>query len=235
MIPLEKSEAETRERGAVLSPSCAQRKCIFFVAQGGSASRGRRSPLSKKRFATLGSFSRIPSSALRSGRWPPVRLLSGGSPPFSSSLSCPFLHSAPILDATRPSPEASAIAKDMPRQAPSAMRNSRPRRRPHAMHAAARCEGRPRNEATAGDGRRCADASFFSIPTVRNASSRGSLWKRRTWITSSLTGDARSFSSMRRTFRRFAMSATLGRLPRRTAASGIERNDVFGYARSCRV
>lgn len=55
MIPFEKSEAETRERGAVLSPSCAQRKCIFFVAQGGSASRGRRSPLSKKRFATLGS------------------------------------------------------------------------------------------------------------------------------------------------------------------------------------
>lgn len=56
MIPFEKSEAETRERGAMLSPSCAQRKCIFFVAQGGSASRGRRSPFCNKLFATLGSF-----------------------------------------------------------------------------------------------------------------------------------------------------------------------------------
>lgn len=56
MIPFEKSEAETRERGAMLSPSCAQRKCNFFVAQRGSASRGRRSPFCNKLFATLGSF-----------------------------------------------------------------------------------------------------------------------------------------------------------------------------------
>lgn len=58
MIPFEKSEAETRERGAMLSPSCAQRKCNFFVAQRGSASRGRRSPFCNKLFATLGSFFR---------------------------------------------------------------------------------------------------------------------------------------------------------------------------------
>lgn len=169
MIPFEKSEAETRERGAVLSPSCAQRKCIFFVARGGSASCGRRSPFCKKLFATLGSFSRIPSSALRSGRWPPVRLLSGGSPPFSSSLSCPFLHSAPILDATRPSPEASATAKDMPRQVPNATLNSRPRRKRGARNVVARCGEPLHRGAMAADGRHFADASFFSIPIVRNA------------------------------------------------------------------
>lgn len=169
MIPFEKSEAETRERGAVLSPSCAQRKCIFFVARGGSASCGRRSPFCKKLFATLGSFSRIPSSALRSGRWPPVRLLSGGSPPFSSSLSCPFLHSAPILDATRPSPEASATAKDMPRQVPNATLNSRPRRRLHAMSVGARREERPRNVAMVDDGRRFGSASSCSILIAKSA------------------------------------------------------------------
>lgn len=49
-IPFEKSEAETRDWGAVLSPSCAQRKCNFFVAQRGSASRGRRSPFLQKAF-----------------------------------------------------------------------------------------------------------------------------------------------------------------------------------------
>lgn len=57
-IPFEKSEAETRDWGAMLSPSCAQRKCKFFVAQRESASRGRRSPFCRRLFATLGSFSR---------------------------------------------------------------------------------------------------------------------------------------------------------------------------------
>lgn len=166
MIPFEKSEAETRERGAMLSPSCAQRKCIFFVAQRGLASCGRRSPFCRRLFATLGSFADSSSLAPCGGPFF-TSVLRGHR--FSSSLLCPFSHSAPILDATRPSPEASAIAKDMPRQAPSAMRNSRPRRRLHAMSVGARREERPRNVAMVDDGRHFADASFFSIPIARNA------------------------------------------------------------------
>lgn len=89
MIPFEKSEAETRERGAVLSPSCAQRKCIFFVAQGGSASRGRRSPFCKKGFATLGSFLFVLffDPELRAG----ARTDSPRVPAFSSFTAMPLL------------------------------------------------------------------------------------------------------------------------------------------------
>lgn len=165
MIPFEKSEAETRERGAMLSPSCAQRKCIFFVAQRGLASCGRRSPFCRRLFATLGSFADSSSLAPCGGPFF-TSVLRGHR--FSSSLLCPFSHSAPILDATRPSPEASAIAKDMPRQAPSAMPKSKPRRRRRVTHVVARCEEPRRKGATAADGRRFGSASSFSTPTVRS-------------------------------------------------------------------
>ena len=164
MIPFEKSEAETRERGAVLSPSCAQRKCIFFVAQGGSASRGRRSPFSKKRFATLGSFIWI-SCGPGPLRWP---YWTWGHR-FSSSLPCLCLPFAPTQDATRPSPEESATVKGTPKPAPSVTPKSKPKRRRRVTHVVARC-AEPRHSAvTVADGRRFANASSFSTPTVRNA------------------------------------------------------------------
>lgn len=217
MIPLEKSEAETRERGAVLSPSCAQRKCIFFVAQRGSASRGRRSPFCKKLFATLGPFLDVFfDPKLRAGaRTDPPRV-----PAFSSSLLCLFSPYALTPAVTGPCLAANATATPMRRQAPSATPNSRPRRRLHVMHAAARRGERPHSVATAGVGRRFENASSFSIPIARNALSRGSSSKRRMWTTSSLTGDAQGSSSTRRICSPFAMSATRARRQRKMVALG---------------
>lgn len=162
-IPFEKSEAETRDWGAMLSPSCAQRKCKFFVAQRGSASRGCRSPFCKRQNRYPRVVRGVGPGLRRGLHW------SLEDPAFSSSLLCPFLPFALTQAVIGPCLVAIATANSMRRPAPSVTPNSKPRRRLHAMHAVARREGRPLSEATAAGGRRFVDASSCNIPTVRNA------------------------------------------------------------------